>query len=228
MNKTVLFAGAAALALIAGGAVAATPSVGVHGAKVVPSFHLAKGGKFLYNQNSNSTGVGLASMNFTSGSITNENSYGADDFVVPKKTTWTVTEVDASGIYYNGSGPATDENVTFYEDSKGSPGKMVKKGSFTHLKCTDNDGAFSCKLGKKGIQLKSGTYWVSVYADMDFDTGAGQWGWYISSKINGNPAHWENPDNGFETGCTTWGTIGACVGYTGDFMFDLQGKAKKG
>ena len=226
MNKTVLLAAVAAFALTAGGAVAATTNVGVHGAKVVPTFHVAKGAKMLYSQNSNSTGVGLASMNFTSGSITNENSYGADDFIVPKKTTWTVTEVDAAGIYYNGYGPATDENVVFYADAKGMPGKAVKKGTFSKIKCTDSSGSFSCSLGK-GVKLKAGHYWVSVFADMDFDTGAGQWGWYINSKIQNDPAMWENPDNGFGTGCTTWGELGTCVGYSGDFMFDLQGKSKK-
>jgi hypothetical protein len=82
-------------------------------------------------------------------------------------------------------------------------------------------------LAKKGVKLKSGHYWVSVYADMNFDGGAGQWGWGISLTVNNDDAMWENPNNGFGSGCTTWGTLGACIGYSGDFMFDLQGNAKK-
>ncbi|HEY3778962.1 MAG TPA: hypothetical protein VGL35_12985 [Rhizomicrobium sp.] len=223
MSKTVLMAAAAAFALTAGSAMAATTSVGVHGAKIVPTIHVLKGASMLYNQNSNNTGVGLASMNFTSGSITNENSAGADDFVVPKGKTWKVKEVDVSGIYYNNfaAGPATDENVFFYKDKNGKPGKRVAK--ILGLHGTDNAGSFSLELGKKAVKLTAGTYWVSVVADMNFEATS-QWGWYINSQIHGNPAMWENPDNGYGTGCTTWGELGTCVGYSGDFMFDLQGK----
>ncbi|HEY3778958.1 MAG TPA: hypothetical protein VGL35_12965 [Rhizomicrobium sp.] len=227
MYKTALLATAAALLLTAAGAEAATPSVGAHGSTIVPGIHLAKGARMLYDQNSDSTGTGLASMNFTS-SLTNEDSYGADDFVIPKRRTWTVREVDVSGVYYNGIGPANDENVVFYTDAKGKPGKAIKKGSFADLQCEDSAGSFSCSLGRKGLKLSSGRYWVSVYADMDFVSGAGQWGWYIRDPIRNDPAVWENPGDGYGTGCTTWGELGTCVGYSGDFMFDLQGKSERG
>jgi hypothetical protein len=230
MSKTVLLATAAVFALTASAASAANaPAIGVTGAKASVIVHKAKGAKMLYNQNSNSNGTGIDSQNFTSTYSKTYNAAGADDFVVPKKTTWTVTEVDVSGIFYNGSGPATSENVTFYKDNKGVPGKAAKGGTFTDLNGTDSSGSYTIPLGKKGVKLKSGHYWVSVVANCGFLTGCGQWGWYLNGTIHNDAAVWENPGNGFGTGCTTWGTITKCEAgaYTGDFMFDLQGTSKK-
>ncbi len=235
MSKTVLLAAAAAFALTAGGASAAQkPVIGVHGQAPNAVFHLAKGAKMLYTQNSGD-GEGVVSMNFTSGSFSpTYNAAGADDFVVPKKTTWTVTEVDVSGIYFNSVSTcasscdfASSENVTFYADAKGVPGKAVKKGTFTALAGTDNNGSFSISLGKKGIKLKAGTYWVSVAANVNYGASGWEWGWDETSAIHGNNAMWENPEGGFGVGCTTWTDVGTCIGVNGDFAFDLQGKSKK-
>ena len=161
----------------------------------------------LYNQNSNSNGTGINSQNFTSTYSKTYNAAGADDFVVPKKTTWTVTEVDMLGIFYNGSGPATSENVTFYKDNKGVPGKAAKGGTFTDLNGTRQLRFLHYPLGKKGVKLKSGHYWVSVVANCGFLTVCGQWGWYLNGTIHNDAAVWENPGNGFGTGCTAWGAF---------------------
>ncbi|HEX4159904.1 MAG TPA: hypothetical protein VHY79_15670 [Rhizomicrobium sp.] len=235
MSKTVLLAAAAAFALTAGGASAAQkPVLGAHGPATAPIFHVAKGAKILYNQNSGD-GEAVVSQNFTSGSYSpTYNAAGADDFVVPKKTTWTVTEVDVSGLYFNGSGTCsgncqfnTSENVIFYADAKGMPGKAVKNGTFNGVKGTDNSGSLSISLGKKGVKLKAGTYWVSVVGNDPYVDTGWEWGWEQTSTIHGTEAEWENPQGGFGVGCTTWGNVGTCLGYNGDFAFDLQGSAKK-
>jgi hypothetical protein len=232
MSKTVLLAAAAAFALTAGGASAAqTPVLGIHGPATSAVFHKAKGAKMLYNQNS-SDGTAIVSMNFTSGTYTAYDSAGADDFIVPKKAQWKVTEVDADGVYFNGSGTcssnceyATSENVTFYKDASGMPGTVVK--ALTGLKGTDTNGSFSISLGKKGVKLKSGHYWVSVAGNVSY-TGTGyEWGWYETTAFHNDDAMWENPGAGFGVGCTTWGDIGTCLGYSGDLAFDLQGTSKK-
>ncbi|MGH6888133.1 MAG: hypothetical protein ACREHF_02880 [Rhizomicrobium sp.] len=220
MNKTVLLAAAAAFALTAGGAFAApAPSVGVHGAKITPVIHHVPGLKMLYNQNSNNSGVGLVSQNFSATDSAYDDT-GADDFVVPAGSKWKVKEVDVTGVYFNGSAPATSENVTFYKDKKGMPGKVVK--AETNLKGKDTAGSFTIKLSKT-VRLRPGTYWVGVVANKNFGGGGGEWGWELNSTIHGKPAMWENPNGGFGV-CPTWGTVGSCLGYTGDFMFDLQGK----
>ena len=235
MNKTVLLAAAAAFALTAGGASAAQkPVIGAHGTATGAVIHVAKGAKMLYNQNSGD-GEGVVSQNFTSGTYSpTYNAAGADDFVVPKKTEWTVTEVDTSGLYFNSSGVcssnceyASSENVIFYKDSNGAPGAAVKKGTFTGLKGTDNNGSFSISLGKKGIKLKAGHYWVSVVGNVNFINTGYEWGWQETSNIQNDNAMWENPEGGFGVGCTTWTDVGTCIGVNGDYAFDLQGKSKK-
>src|SRR5580692_5534344 len=113
MSRTVLLATVAVFALTGGVALAAEqPAIGVTGFKVSPIVPQVKGAKMLYNQNSNSIDEALDSQNFTSTYSKTFNSVGADDFVVPKNKTWTITEVDVSGVFYQGSGPATSEDVT--------------------------------------------------------------------------------------------------------------------
>src|SRR6202045_3440839 len=78
----------------------------------------------LYNQNSN-FGYGVVSQNFTSGSFgTAYNAAAADDFIVPTGTAWTISEVDVTGSYFEGSGPAASEVVTFYANKHGRPDRM--------------------------------------------------------------------------------------------------------
>lgn len=134
----------------------------------------------LYNQNSN-FGYGIVSDNFTSNSL--YDSAAADDFVVPSGQTWHVAEVDVTGVYYNGSGPASSEVVTFYTNStKGKP-RRVYRGPFT-LNCTDNGGSFQCILPQR-VKLPAGRWWVSVVANCSFSSGCGEWGWIENTVVHG-------------------------------------------
>jgi hypothetical protein len=178
-------------------------------------------GGFLYNQNDNDTGVGVNSQNFESQYDIYDNS-GADDFAVPTGTIWHVTSVDVTGVYYNGSGPCRDETVTFYKSSHGVPG-LVKKT--VTVAGTDSGGSFNIPVTVKlkGGATKPKKYWVGVVCNMDFGVG-GQWGWETRSvkggKYNGK---WQNPGNGFGTGCVTWMDVQTCVGYGPDWMFAIEG-----
>lgn len=208
-------------ALAVGGAAssaAAHPVLSSAGFAVKHVFHTFHGAaKTLYSQNSNDSGVGLVSDNFTSGSFTSYDDSGADDFIVPSGKTWKIKVVDVTGVYFNGSGPATSENVTFYNDNNGVPGSVVK--AYTGLSCVDSSGSFSCKIKK--TKLKAGHYWVAVVANMNFSGGAGEWGWEGNTVINNDPAQWENPGGGFGV-CPTWGSNSTCLGYNQDDMFDLK------
>jgi hypothetical protein len=134
-----------------------------------------------------------------------------------------VSEVDVSGEYY-GSGPAASENVFFYENSSGLPGKLVK--SFSDLDGADgSSGSFEITL-PKAIKLKAGTYWVSVVANCAYDT-CGEWDWDVRSVQNGYPAAWRSPNGGNGTKCENWGTLESCTGYGPDFMWDLKGVERK-
>lgn len=119
------------------------------------------------------------------------------------------------------------ENVTFYQDNNGLPGELVVECD--DLKGADNQGSFAITVPKTcKILLRGGrTYWVAVVANMDFDP-YGLWGWETRARQRDNPAAWENPRDGFRTGCKTWGVMTSCIGEGGgegpDFMFALKGK----
>lgn len=217
MKKTSLLAAAAALALSS--AAFAGPGAAGHGFS-------AKAGNsataVLHDQNDNDTGIGITSQNFEASFDAYDNQ-GADDFNVPGGFVWKVTGVVASGVYYNGSGPAASVHVTFYKDAAGLPGAVVK--DFPAIVPTDTAGTFSIKLPST-VKLKKGKYHVSVQANMDFAIG-GQWGWNTRSVQNGGPASWQNPGDGFGTGCTTWAPENVCIaaGQGPDKMFSLSGKA---
>jgi hypothetical protein len=220
MNKICLLAAVCALALCAQGSTAAERSSrsfpGDFGAGNAP-----KGAKLLYNQNSNDAGWGVNSQNTTSGAFGDA---GADDFVVPKKTNWTVTEVDLTGVFYNGSGGGT-ENVIFYQDDHGLPGKAVKKGKFKMLAGDEQgSGSFAIQLPGHGLALKPGHYWVSVAVNCSTQSGCGEWEWEASSVVSADQAVWQGKGSKV---CPSWGTVDACFGQTGDLMFDLRGTARR-
>ncbi len=129
MNKAALLTAAAVLGLSAGGASEAGPAASFSG----NAFKATNDAKVLYNQNSNYAGGYVDSQNFTS-IYEPYDDQAADDFVVPIGSTWTIREVDVSGAYFDGSAPASSENVIFYKDRKGSPGRLCQKGKFV-LSC---------------------------------------------------------------------------------------------
>src|SRR2546423_12330550 len=100
MNKPVLLPATGVLALTAGSAIAGSrPSVAVKPTNVHP---IQARASILYTQNSN-FGYGIDSQNFTSGTYSpTYNSAAADDFVIPKGKIWKVTEIDVTGVYFNG------------------------------------------------------------------------------------------------------------------------------
>jgi hypothetical protein len=176
----------------------------------------------LYTQNGRQLAGGIPSQNFEE-SYDRYDSRSADDFQVPKGKTWTISEVDVIGAYFDGVGLAVSENVTFYTNAGGLPGAIVK--DYTGLPGSDNgSGALNIKIPK--TKLKTGTYWVSVQVNMDFSSG-GEWAWKSQDTSVGLPAAWENPNDGFGTGCTTYTAEFSCFddGF-GDHLFTLKGKSK--
>lgn len=164
------------------------------------------------------SGVGIDSQKFTDsgGAYSSLNSQGADDFTVTSKCT--ISTIEAVGVYYNGSGPATSENVYVYRNTNGAPGAVVAK--FKKVHGADASGTFTITL-PSALTLKPNKYWLSVQANLALTVG-GQWGWELSSDQVGKPAVWENPADGFGTGCTTWTNVATCTGYGNDFMFSLS------
>ncbi len=219
MTKTALLATAAVLAISAG-ALAGTrnPVVSnmgfdVHATRLTISNARLK---TVYSQNDNDSGVAVNSQSFES-SFSAYDDQGADDFVVPSGSVWTIQEVDVTGVFYNGSGPAASENVFFYKNSHGLPGKLVTLAA--NLNGIENgNGSFAIKI--PALKLKAGHYWVSVQANCSFTGGCGEWGWEVRSVKARHLAAYQSAKNG---PCPVWATMETCLGAGPDFMFALKG-----
>jgi hypothetical protein len=180
-------------------------------------------GAILYDQTSNAATTAIISQNFEAAND-GFDSQVADDFVVPTGPVWTIQRVNVSGIYFNGPGPAASVNVTFYSNSGTLPGAALPGGTYTNLPMTDTAGNFSIPL-PSNLALTSGTYWVSVQANMDFNSG-GEWGWVDRTGQSLSAAAWQNPGGSFGFGCLIWGARGATCGIdpaTPDQIFQIVG-----
>jgi hypothetical protein len=211
MKKSALLGCAAVL--IAGTAMAAPlPAFLVYKPAHIFITAATPGSRTLHDQNKDPSGALVVSE---SDPGIGEDSQAADDFVVPVGHNWTINEVDVTGVFVDGAGPAISENVFFYKNKGGIPGNLVV--ACLSLNGTDNGfGSFAIAL-PKGCKAKlhgGATYWVSVQANMDF-SGGGEWGWSLSTDTSGNPAGYR--DNG---SCATWCSLPS------DLMFALKGKDK--
>jgi hypothetical protein len=198
---------------------------------VVPSPSCSPGTNVtLYDQNNNPGTISTNSQDFETANNAFDD-FLADDFVVPAGQTWTITEVDATGVYFNGTGPAASFNVFFHSNSGTLP---LDPALFTRTAQTfvNAAGVFQVNISP-AVVLPAGTYWVSVQARQDF-TPAGQWGWTDRTVQSNNPAAWKNPGGGFPTPspggtpqpCINWRTRQVCTGSPAgepDQMFRLIG-----
>jgi hypothetical protein len=189
--------------------------------------HLAAKKGVLYDQTDSDSGIAIVSQNFQSSFDAYDNA-AADDFVVPAGHKWKISDIYATGQYFNGSGPADSFSVAFYTDKSKvidlptkpkafcpAPGwQYTQSGNSWHWHCAHP------------VAVKPGKYWLSLVAVMDFNVG-GEWGWENRTVTSGDAAAWENPGDGFATGCTTWSVENVCIpDGQGDHMFQLRGTSK--
>jgi hypothetical protein len=136
----------------------------------------------------------------------------ADDFVVnvpPPPVFLYVTGVRVMGEYSAGGGPASAFNVYFYTNRAGHlPGTQI--AAFLNQPYTGTPPDFEIRWTPISIFPSSGTYWVSVQAVQDFNPN-GQWSWYNRTVQTNAGAVWQNPSDGYGTGCTTWNRKNACM-----------------
>jgi hypothetical protein len=172
-----------------------------------------------YNQRSADSGNLIVSSNFEKANNAVD-SQAADDFKLSTTCNLKTTAVD--GGYFNANGPAPGPadsvNVTFYKNKNGKPGVVIK--TFKGLAFNDPDGTGSFKVKTK-ITLDPGHYWISVQPNINFTNTSSEWGWAINTAIKGAEARWQNPKDGFGTGCTSYASIGKCIGVDGDLSFSL-------
>ena len=126
-------------------------------------------------------------------------SQAADDFIVPAGQTWQVTEIDVLGEY-DSNGPAASFHVFFYENGAGNlPGFLVAS-RLQNPYTGSNDFVITLT---DPVTLPEGHYWVSVQTRQDI-TQAGFWLWHNRTVQSNSGAAWQNPGNGFGTGCVVW------------------------
>jgi hypothetical protein len=172
----------------------------------------------LYSQYDNPNSQQILGQNFEIPHSTWD-SQSADDFTVPPGQTWRIKQIDVAGSARDLVPQAT---VEIYADNGGLPGTQLS--SATRRPTQLGSGDLTIKLGSANfVTLTSGTYWVSVYADMAIFT-YGEWGWTDRTVQSGYPAAFQEPGDGFGVGCPTWGNLVTCTGASApDMVFDLRG-----
>ncbi len=182
----------------------------------------------LYDQTDNCEGVFFISQDYTDAGGVNDNldSLGADDFAVPATEVWEVTGVYAFGIYGGivPGGPADSVNVFFFADANGSPGELITQRTGVVPVGGLANASFSTVLDPP-VTLGNGVYWVGVQANQTLSTG--EWAWGESSLQSGNPAVFENPGDGFSSGCTSFTPANQCVAIFPDLCFAITGNTTR-
>jgi len=214
MKRNAVLAAVAAFGICASGA-ALGADTHVNASKqgsADPIFSVTPGSITLYDQNGNSFNQGIVSESVEA-QWEAYDSQGADDFTVPTGHKWKIKEVDVTGL-----GSAFSENVFFYKNRNGLPGKLVAEcGS---LSGTGNgSGSFVIKIPKGcPVTLGAGQYWISVQANTTYGY---DWSW-AETNIHKKAAAWQNYGPGNPYGvCPTWGSD--CFNHHTDFMFALKG-----
>jgi hypothetical protein len=189
-------------------------------AKGKSTFQPARVAGTIYSQLDNDNGVSVVSQHFETRFLSFD-SQGADDFKVDTKAV--VEKVEVDGAYFAGTGPANSIHVTFYKNAAGAPGTVVQ--DTPHAPYTDAAGTGNFMIRVPKFTLKKGTYWLSVFVNMPF-LSRGQWGWSTNNNVRRADSLWQNPGDGFGSGCTSWHKTTACIlaGEGGDFSFALLGK----
>lgn len=185
----------------------------------------------LYDQYDNLDTTGTLFTAVCSQDFPTNNQYdsqAADDFVVPAGQRWQIRQVEAAG-YLSGAAPSAF-NVFIYSDGGNKPGTQIfaKTGIIPLLGPALNGGPGSAvALPISGLALGEGHYWISVQAANKDDIG---WFFYFRTVVSNIAGMWQNPNDGFGSGCTTWTTESTCDGSTGspDFAFRIDGYADLG
>ncbi len=178
----------------------------------------------LYDQISNMASLNINSQNYEPTYDAYDNQ-AADDFVVPAgSSSWAIHRVEVIGDY-SGAGIAVNSmNVQFYSNAAGLPGTLISSQTVVPS-IGLSGGNFVLDLNPP-VTLASGTYWVSVQANLNGnpDPSWDEWFWTERTIQSSNPAVWRNP--GGHWPCVTWAPFASCIqpgfGFP-DLLFRLVG-----
>lgn len=126
----------------------------------------------------------------------------ADDFIVPEGSQWTVNNILAFGGA-NNSPLLTSASVAIFTDNGGAPGEVVYASGAVAPTSDPNNPNLSIDLPDE-VVLQAGTYWLSVYANLDFLPDATQWFWSTQAGLIGNESSFRDTADLFGTGAVDW------------------------
>lgn len=221
---------AAALLSVSGVSMAAMQTSHVTTGTTPTSFTNATNAALLYDQTAGATSDGGPTQDFDAANDSYD-SMGADDFVVPAPG-WTLTEINLMTSYSAAfTGTTTiPVNISIYPDAGGMPGASAAC-TYNAIPGTADSSTQTNVVLPTPCSLPAGSYWITYQAIIDFGgtTPGGQAFWSTSTIQSGAAGLWQNPADGFATGCTTWNTLTNCAiaGNPGansvDWMFQLVG-----
>jgi hypothetical protein len=155
-------------------------------------------------------------------------SQAADDFVVPTTIgSWNISAVEVVGAYNvpGGTIHVDSVNVQFYGAADGMmPQTLVY--SATIVPSSDIGGHLVINLSPSAI-VAPDAYWLSIQANLNYWPGQYQWSWRERTTISNTASIWQNPPDGYGTGCTTWAPrLATCdIGLYPDLLFKVSGTA---
>jgi hypothetical protein len=170
----------------------------------------------LWSQLNPGTGL-VASQDFES-NLDGYDCYAADDFVVGDEF-WTIQQINISGMIFSADqGPVNAFTVRLMEDSAGQPG--VLQQMWSGLEFNQHADIYQINLPFSGITLDSGTFWISIQAQMN--SADGQFGWLSSVDVANSGFYWINPGGLFEHG-VDWNSSAALFPAYANLSFSLDG-----
>ncbi|WP_456457788.1 T9SS type A sorting domain-containing protein [Reichenbachiella sp.] len=134
----------------------------------------------------------------------------ADDFVVPMGDSWDISNILAFGGA-NNSPTFTSATVVIYKDTLGNPGEVLYMSDEIVPDSDPLDANLNLTLPEE-VHLESGTYWLSVYANLPFNPSATQWFWTSQNGGVGQESQFLDQFDLFGTGSTNWTDVSVAFG----------------
>jgi hypothetical protein len=184
----------------------------------------AASGMVLYRQTGTYTGAAVAQT-----STDGNNASGADDFTVTDANGWTISAFNFAVVLPNYSPSAgLSYNVDVYPDASGHPAFPGVCSAHFAAGIVDNDNTMLSVPLPQACVLPQGSYWVALQANNNNDSSQPlvpqvDWSGYTAAVIPGWPASWENPGNGYGTGCDVWTPATGCNYSIDSLGFDVIG-----
>jgi len=188
----------------------------------------------LWDQLDNPFGLAVSSQAYTDGGgiFDMYDARAADDFLVPDEVYWSIQTIRVFGTYRNPPVSLQSIDIVFFtnkkdpsDDNNALPGEPVHMCVYKGVLPEDEgDPNFVISLPDPCI-LKPGRYWVSIQANMPFLPTDHQWSWGKRTVQTLSPFAFENPGNGYGTGCIVF-SHGAsdCGLISPDLNFQLVGE----